>query len=341
MLPPPKTDIAVAILFFNRPDMLAQTFEAVRQAQPSHLLLYQDGSRGANDDAAVEACRRIVADENIDWQCDVRRNYQTRNYGCDPSEYLCQKWAFSLFEDCVFVEDDDVISPTFLPFCREMLDRYRNDERIGIVCGFNVDEKTSDIDQASYFFSSHCSIWGWASWRRVFKTWEADYAFLQRPESMAMLEAQVRHRGLRGELLTIARSHAESGKEYYESILAMALLMHSRLNIFPRVNMVKNIGTVEESVHFSGLRLLPHEYRRIFTMGIHDLDFPLTHPHDMIDHTAYRERVYDVYAWRRPWKKVCRSLEELWLNVKAGQWGNIATSIKKRAIKLAGRKQYR
>ena len=341
MLPPPTTDIAVAILFFNRPEILAQTFEAVRRARPSHLLLYQDGSRGAKDDAAVEACRQVVCDANIDWQCDVRRNYQTVNAGCDPSEYYCQRWAFSLFEECVFVEDDDVIAPSFLPFCREMLERYRHDERVGMVCGFNIDERTTDIGTASYFFASHCAVWGWASWRRVFERWEADYAFLQREESMQMLCVQVRQRGLRGEYLTIAASHQQSGREYYETLFQMSLLLQSQLSIFPCVNMVRNIGTVEESVHFSGLKLLPREYRRIFTMQLHDISFPLQHPRDVLDHVAYRERVYDVYAWRRPWKKVCRSVEELWLNIKAGRWSNIVSSAQKRALKLMGRKQYR
>ena len=36
-----KTDVAVLMLFFNRPDKFQQVFEQVRQARPSHLFLYQ------------------------------------------------------------------------------------------------------------------------------------------------------------------------------------------------------------------------------------------------------------------------------------------------------------
>lgn len=43
---PYKTDIAVLILFFNRPECLEKVFEAVREARPSRLFLYQDGPRG-------------------------------------------------------------------------------------------------------------------------------------------------------------------------------------------------------------------------------------------------------------------------------------------------------
>lgn len=43
---PYKTDIAILILFFNRPECLEKVFEAVREARPSRLFLYQDGPRG-------------------------------------------------------------------------------------------------------------------------------------------------------------------------------------------------------------------------------------------------------------------------------------------------------
>ena len=70
-LKPYKTDVAVLILFFNRPDHLQKVFDEVRKAQPSKLFLYQDGPRGERDMAGIEACRRIVSD--IVWDCEVHR----------------------------------------------------------------------------------------------------------------------------------------------------------------------------------------------------------------------------------------------------------------------------
>ena len=72
---PAKTDIAVLLLFFTRSDTFAQVFEAVRQARPSKLFLYQDGPRGEQDMAGIMACREIVSDAHIDWECEVHRQY--------------------------------------------------------------------------------------------------------------------------------------------------------------------------------------------------------------------------------------------------------------------------
>ena len=53
-LQPYKTDVAVLILFFNRPDHLRRVFDEVREARPSKLFLYQDGPRGERDMPGIE-----------------------------------------------------------------------------------------------------------------------------------------------------------------------------------------------------------------------------------------------------------------------------------------------
>jgi hypothetical protein len=115
-------DVSVLLLFFNRPETFGKVFEAVRQARPARLFLYQDGARNEHDLPGIEACREIAS--HIDWECEVHHYYQERNFGCDPSEYISQRWAFSLTEKCIVLEDDAVPALSFFPFCKEMLDRY-------------------------------------------------------------------------------------------------------------------------------------------------------------------------------------------------------------------------
>ena len=79
---PAGVDVAVLVLFFNRPDMLRNLFEQIKQARPSRLLLYQDGPRNDADRPKMEACRALVADDQIDWECEVHRNYREENSGC-------------------------------------------------------------------------------------------------------------------------------------------------------------------------------------------------------------------------------------------------------------------
>lgn len=209
---PAKTDIAVLLLFFTRSDTFRQVFEAVRQARPSKLFLYQDGPRGERDMKGIEACREICSDAQIDWQCEVHRRYLDHNEGCDPSGFRSHQWAFSLADKVIVLEDDVVPSQSFFPFCKEMLDRYEHDERISMVAGFNIDEQTRDCGADSYFFTTAFSIWGWASWRRVAQRWDPSYAFMHDPEKLAKLERVARERHLRSDMLQMFRDHSQSAR---------------------------------------------------------------------------------------------------------------------------------
>ena len=222
---PYKTDVAVLILFFNRPDHLRRVFDEVRKARPSKLFLYQDGPRGERDMPGIEACRRVV--EDIDWQCEVHRKYQERNFGCDPSEYISQKWAFSIVDRCIVLEDDDVPSQSFFPFCKEMLDRYADDERVWMIAGFNPEEQVNS--PYDYLFTSVFSIWGWASWRRVINTWDPTYACLDDPDAKRQLDAVMRQRRYCLDTLRACYDHRASGKEYYETIFWTSMVMNSGL----------------------------------------------------------------------------------------------------------------
>ena len=360
---PYLVDIPVLILFFNRPQQLGQVFAQVKKARPSRLFLYQDGPRSDADLPGIQACREVVAD--IDWECEVETLFQEKNFGCDPSEFISQKWAFSRVEKCVVLEDDDVPSVSFFSFCKEMLDRYQDDERITMISGFNVEEQTDDVE-GDYFFTTNFSIWGWASWRRVVDQWDEHYTWLDNPVAVRQLEELIKERGYRDDFLPMCRKHREQGKAFYETIFWAHLLLSGGLAIVPRKNMINNLGATADSTHFGGsLETMPRGYRRIFTMKRFELETPsdsplkgenseqeastirrgversLKHPPYIFEHVAYRHRAYKIMGWMCPMTKIARSIEELGLNLRYGNFGFIMKSVRRRINKWLGKEAYR
>ncbi len=356
-------DIPVLILFFNRPQQLGQVFAEVRKARPSRLFLYQDGPRSEADMPGILACRDVVA--QVDWECQVERLYQEKNFGCDPSEYISQKWAFSHVDRCVVLEDDDVPAVSFFAFCKEMLERYADDERITMISGFNVEETTDDAD-GDYFFTTNFSIWGWASWRRVVDQWDEHYTWLDNPTCVRQLEELIRERGYRDDFLPMCRKHRQQGKAFYETIFWAHMLLSNGLAIVPRRNMINNLGATADSTHFGGsLETMPKGYRRIFTMKRYELNTSsysslkgesadqeaspsrgrvegsLKHPPYIVEHVAYRHRAYRIMGWMSPMTKIARSIEELWLNLRYGNFRHIFKSIRNRINKWLGKEAYR
>lgn len=335
---PAKIDIAVLILFFNRPESLGKVFDEVRKARPSRLFLYQDGPRGERDMEGILKCREVV--DAIDWECDVRRLYQERNYGCDPSEYISQKWAFSMADKCIVLEDDDVPSQSFFPFCKEMLDRYEHDERVAMVSGFNSEERIDDCPY-DYIFTSYMSIWGWASWRRVIDRWDGKYSFLDDKYDMRQLCALMRQRKMNFDMVRACYDHRDTGREYYETIHWAAMMFGSGLAIVPTKNLINNLGAAEGSTHYSNsLATMPRRLRRMFTMPRYELEWPLRHPRHVIENVEYKEMVYRTLAYGHPWIKIGRSMEELALNLRRGNFGIIAGAVRNRINKLLGRAKH-
>jgi hypothetical protein len=159
----------VVLIVFNRPDPTAQVFAAIREAQPSQLFLISDGPR-ANRPDDLEKCRavRAVIDQ-VDWPCDVQTNYAEKNMGCKYRVASGLDWVFSVVEEAIILEDDCLPHPSFFKYCEELLEKYRDDRRIGIISGHNNlfgYRRSAD----SYYYSNIPYIWGWATWRR---TWEA------------------------------------------------------------------------------------------------------------------------------------------------------------------------
>lgn len=335
-----ENDVAVLLVFFSRTETLRRTFDAIRQARPTRLYLYQDGPRNEAEAERTKEARSIVADEQIDWTCDVRRNYHTKNSGAWASAYDAYQWAFSLHDKCIVLEDDSTPAVSFIRFCTELLHRYEHDERIWMICGFNHEEQTDA--PYDYLFTTVFSSWGWASWRRVVSQWDAHYTVLDDRFDCHQLEASVANRreGWK-EMVRKMRKHREAGVPVYETVFWSAITLGSGLTIIPTRNLIQNTGVSAASAHYRApLQTLPKSMQRLLTMPAHELQFPLRHPRYVIENVEYKKRVFRIMAWEHPWIKMGRSVEELCRNLRYGGLKDIGKAVVRRAKKLTGHYDY-
>jgi hypothetical protein len=321
-----KNDIAVLLIFFVRDDVFAKTFAAVREARPSKLLLYQDGPReGRPDDlVGIKKCREIAS--NIDWECEVYTNFQEKNWGCDPATFYSHKWAFSLVDKCIILEDDCVPSQSFFSFCKELLDRYENDERINRICGMNnlgVFENPYD-----YFFAKTGSC-GWATWKRVAQQWDEHYTFLNDVYAMNLLAQNPADKYFKN-YLSLCQSHCyESKRPHWETIVSFNMLLTSSMNIFPTKNLINNIGITENSAHsVSDIRLIPKSQRKIYCLPMHELTFPLKHPPYIIESYDYKDKFRKTVRL-----SVLGEIESILRRIRYGRFDLIWKDIKRRILK--------
>lgn len=327
---PWKIDVAVLLIFFSRPGCFAQVFEQVKAARPSKLFLYQDGPREGNeiDVAGIAKCREIALD--IDWECELHTFFQEKNFGCDPSGYIARKWAFSIADKAIVLEDDCVPSQSFFPFCKELLDRYENDDRVNMICGMNNLEKSDS--PCSYIFTETGSIWGLATWKRVIDEWEGDYSIIDNDYYYGKLRYYMEHSSGLNDRLKVWEDNKASGVEHHETVGGIAQFANSRLNIVPTKNLISNIGnTPEGGTHStSDIKLIPRGLRRIYTMKRHEIDFPLRHPKYMINDVSFQKALFRVMGVGHPWVRRWRNVEKALLLLRYEGFGALVKKLKRK-----------
>ncbi|MDP5337684.1 MAG: glycosyltransferase family 2 protein [Nodularia sp. (in: cyanobacteria)] len=268
----------VAFLIFNRPDTTQKVFEAIRQAKPPKLLVVADGPRvdRPSDAEKCSAARAII--DGVDWECEVLTDYSDVNLGCKKRVSSGLDWVFSQVEEAIILEDDCLPHPSFFPFCEELLERYREDNRIAVISGQNVQFGRKRTDY-SYYFSRYNHCWGWASWRRSWQNFDCNME----------LWPLVRDNGCLKDILK-----DESAVKYWTKILqntydekintwdfgwTFSCWIQNQLSVLPNVNLISNIGFGNEATHtkqaVSILSEIPTE----------KVLFPLQHPPFVIQNT--------------------------------------------------------
>jgi hypothetical protein len=230
----------VAFLIFNRPDTTERVFDTIRRVRPPKLLVVADGPRADRmDDAEKCAAARAVID-CVDWDCIVMKNYSEENMGCKRRVSSGLDWVFDNVGEAIILEDDCLPHPDFYRFCEMMLEHYRHDTRVMMICGTNYLLNVTTMTE-SYFFANYYPIWGWATWRRAWEMYQVDMKAWDSFDKKKQLRWIFGHKEI---------------AQYYENMFQLihddfdtwdiqwwfACIFQHGLAIIPRTNLIANLG---------------------------------------------------------------------------------------------------
>lgn len=269
--PPCSLKTAVLFLVFNRPEVTAQVFQAIRQAKPPRLYVAADGPR-ADRPGESERCaevRRITT--TVDWPCEVKTLFHDKNLGCKIGVSSGISWFFENENEGIILEDDCLPSLSFFWFCQELLEKYRSDERIGQICGSAFVAEFAPLDrQASYLFSKYGPIWGWASWRRAWAYYDSDILNWPHMKEQVWLDSAYDDDNEKEARLILGEKLYRNEIDTWDYQWGFAKNYQSALSIIPARNMIVNIGFGSEATHTTaGDTPLPTKW---------EMPFPLNHP---------------------------------------------------------------
>jgi len=167
-------DTPILFIIFNDPVKSRHTFEQIKKLKPSNLFLAADGPR-QDKKGELERCletRKIL--NEINWECNVRTFFRSENSGsAGVGVFSAIEWFFSYVEEGIVLEYDIVPHQDFFYFCKALLEKYRNNEKVMVISGSNFQDEISRSD-SSYYFTLLPTLWGFATWRRAFEKVEYD-----------------------------------------------------------------------------------------------------------------------------------------------------------------------
>jgi hypothetical protein len=237
---------AVAMFLFNRPALTAQVFARVREARPKKLLLVADGPRTEQQRLRCEAARQVV--EQVDWDCEVRRNFSDVNLGCKERMSSGIDWVFSQVDEAILLEDDCLPDPTFFPFCSDLLDQYRGDPRVMMISGDNFQHGRRRTPH-SYYFSRIPHIWGWATWRRAWRHYDVSLREWPILRNTDFLDRIFDNSRFAESYRRIFDQTAAGRIDTWDHQWAFAFWRQNGLCVLPEVNLVTNLGFGPDATH--------------------------------------------------------------------------------------------
>lgn len=281
-MPPIKTPVAFFI--FKRADTAQKVFSEIRKAKPKKLFIIGDGGRNNEEHARCLAVRSSI-ESQLDWDCEVHKNYSDKNLGCKIRVSSGIDWVFEQEDRAIILEDDTVPDQTFFRFCDELLEKYAGNGKIMQIAGVNFQQNNKRFKcDDSYYFSNLPQVWGWATWRRAWKNYDINMNDWPEEKERGLLEEIKKTLGAPaaehwGHLFSKMYDSSRQGK-YFKSMdtwdiqWAFVCFKNKWLSINPCVNLITNIGTGPEGTHNK-----PNgEGEHLNNMPLASMRFPIRHP---------------------------------------------------------------
>lgn len=168
------------------------------------------------------------------------------NYGAGRNFRELKKYAFERYDAVIFTEDDNEFSPCFLDFMDKAFEKYKGDDRISCICGYN-DESQYDVSDYNIIFIPSGGAWGMGQWKskwymlnfddhyaeNTLKSWKKSWKiFRMVPGVLRMLIAMEQKKSMWGDVVYCCRN-----------------ILEDRYQVRPRISMVRNWGHDGSGLH--------------------------------------------------------------------------------------------
>ncbi len=289
------------VLFSFRRNKYDLIIDRIRQVKPKKIYIISDYGRNEKEIKEVIECRKSL-EKLIDWDCTIIKNYAEENRGVYKNIGEGAKWVFQQEEQAIFLEDDNLPEVSFFNYCKELLCKYKEEEKILWICGTNYLGHYDNPEKCDYMFTQHLLPCGWASWRDKFlKYYDGSLSLCSSPENVEkafknyyskQLALQYRFNWM-AEYRRIINNTSPRSWDYQ---MDFSIKYYDLYGISPVNNQIKNIGVDDISAH-GGTTMENTMTKRFCSMPSYPLSFPLRHPSSIKINNDYERKIAKILLY--------------------------------------------
>ena len=186
----------IALFTYNRPDHTQQAVESLlrnKEAGVSDLFIFSDGPKNEKAAEGVKANREYIHQIKEQYTIQESPSVYTegkevffrsitiiereKNWGLANSLIAGITEVINKYGRVIVVEDDLVLSPFFLQYMNEALEKYKDEDKIAAITAY-CPIKDNTLPESFFLRYFHC--WGWATWKRGWDLMNLDTKYLLR-----------------------------------------------------------------------------------------------------------------------------------------------------------------
>lgn len=298
-------DIPVCLFIFQRKDTVLRIIDRISRVKPKKIYLMSDQGRNEEEKKRVQECREAV-EAAINWNCEVIKDYAAENRGVFENIGMGAMRVFSQEEVAIFLEDDNLPEITFFSYCKQMLEKYRDNDRVVWICGTNYLGKYENSSGESYMFTQHLLPCGWASWRKKYTKYYDSFFDTFNETIKERIKPLYRNNPLyKQQMEVIQREYdrMKNGERFrsWDYQMCLSIRANDLLGISPTNNQIKNIGVDAFSEH-GGVTFADKMTKRFCGMDSYPLEFPLKEPQTVLIDPIYEKKIGNIILYPLDWR---------------------------------------
>ncbi|TCD03307.1 glycosyltransferase family protein [Pedobacter psychroterrae] len=236
----------IVLFVYNRLDHTRKTLQALQEnnlAEESELYIFSDGPKDIAAATSVSTLRSYLTSVTGFKKIHIR--LRETNFGVDDNIIQGVTEVVNRHGRVIVLEDDLVTSPWFLQYMNEGLNYYETNEDVISIHGY-IYPVTVSLKQS--FFLKGADCWGWATWKKEWKLFEADGSILLRQIEARGLQEEFDFNNTYPYTKALEQQAIGNTKEWDIRWYASAFLLN-KLTLYPGKSLVHNIGNDGSGTH--------------------------------------------------------------------------------------------